>query len=155
MQNPSGKHRTVPHLPFRMCAVKLKKIFEKYPFCRNRTEQAPQVVSAVGWSASHARHCKRARTEEKPAFRSRRGYPARSERSKCRPRGLARLGQSLVEEYSSNNAIEEFASWVCNSGGLFVVLDPHQYRCGGSSLACFLRILIAGHGAFLTIQLVQ
>jgi hypothetical protein len=32
MQNPSGKHRTVPHLPFRMCAVKLKKIFEKYPF---------------------------------------------------------------------------------------------------------------------------
>jgi len=32
MQKPSGNHRTVPHLPFRMCAVKLKRIFEKYLF---------------------------------------------------------------------------------------------------------------------------
>jgi hypothetical protein len=51
-------------------------------------------------SASTTRHCKRARTKEKPAFRPTSGYLARCERSQCRPRSLAHVGESLVEEHS-------------------------------------------------------
>src|SRR2546422_6326699 len=32
MRKPSGKDQIAPHLPCRMCAVKLKRIFERYLF---------------------------------------------------------------------------------------------------------------------------